>query len=321
MCTLAFCKERKMTYSEFMTCAENNSDGIGFAWSSKKQQVYTKGFMDEKVAWEFYKRLPKDKPHLVHFRLGTAGDNVEQLTHPFIISEDSPTPLTYIGDKPILFHNGALWGWQKDCKDNNIPTHRMMSDTRMVAILCHRNGVKETLKETSGKYIVLHKGNIYIKGHFINEDGVYFSNSWYKESLFRSYSSSYSTTRSSKTVKEDTSDWFVEDKYRYDDYESHFDYKTDEKNFVFKDDEQYSRWKKSLSGQEQKEIDDEIEKLFKDCGMTQGEQEDLEWERKYGVNPVSLSLEEQRILERERDWQDTLDAFEKDRIPKRSYLM
>lgn len=179
MCILAFCEKRKMTHTEFMNCASGNDDGIGFGFNKNGKQAFIKGFMDEKEAWNFYKRFP-EKAHIIHFRLGTAGEVGPKLTHPFICTETSNLLLSYEGTSPILFHNGMLGNWEKTARLHNIPVNKNMSDTRMLAMLIGKLGVKEAFRDVySGSFIVLHDGTAFMRGTFIEENGIKFSNTGY----------------------------------------------------------------------------------------------------------------------------------------------
>lgn len=179
MCLLAYCKTRKLTRDEFESCFDWNGDGVGIAYKSRGSFHYIKGFMNLTTAWKFYKKFP-NAPHVIHFRLGTSGDNIPELTHPFICSKDSNLSLKYSGKETLLFHNGIIHDWRAHCVIHEIDSNdKKMSDTRFAAILIGKKGIK-VLNELNGKYIALHKGKIYTKGHFIKENGVYFSNDGYK---------------------------------------------------------------------------------------------------------------------------------------------
>jgi predicted glutamine amidotransferase len=200
-----------MTEKEFMNCAEGNDDGIGFGFNKGGKQAFIKGFMDGEQAYEFYKQFPK-KPHIAHFRLSTAGSVTPKLTHPFICSDTSNLLLNYVGDSPILFHNGMLFSWETYAKKYDIKINEFMSDTRMLAMLISKLGMKEALDLFSGsKFIILKDGTAYMRGDFIYENGVYFSNTGYKYSYGRFYKKNKttvvkktSTTNNATVVKQES---------------------------------------------------------------------------------------------------------------------
>lgn len=201
MCILVYCEKRKMTQTEFMNCADGNSDGIGFGFSKNGKQAFIKGFMDGDHAYDFYRSFP-DKPHIAHFRLSTAGSVTPKLTHPFICSETSNLLLNYVGNDPILFHNGMLASWETYARKYDIKTNEFMSDTRMLAMLIAKLGMTEALDLFSGsKFIILKDGTAFMRGDFIYEDGAYFSNTGYKYSYSKYYSKgSYKTKTVVKTT-------------------------------------------------------------------------------------------------------------------------
>lgn len=184
MCTLAFCHTRKMSYEEFSNCDNSNGDGIGFGFSKDGKQLLIKGFMYLDEAWDFYQTVPEGKGHVIHFRFGTSGDNIPELTHPFICSDTSPVKdLTKLTEKPLLFHNGVNIGWEDEAKTENVPLHSRMSDTRFMAMMIGKYGLenyKEFVSTDHGKFIILNKGKAKMIGDFIFDKGIYYSNNHYK---------------------------------------------------------------------------------------------------------------------------------------------
>jgi len=251
MCTLAFCHKRKLTYTEFKNCNDANEDGVGFAFSRNGKQYLIKGFMTFDTAWNFYKKVPEGKAHIVHFRLSTAGTVVPQLTHPFICSDASPLHTEYEGNEPLLFHNGMVSGWKELALTNRVLTHSLMSDTRYLAIMLGRNGIenyKEHLKNTHGKFIIFHSGKAKLIGDFIYDKGVYFSNSSYKYSYTSKYNYKYDAKKYDvgKSVSPETTNnayaYYTREQFR------NYGYTDSEINSYFKDlliDEEIERKKET----------------------------------------------------------------------------
>lgn len=188
MCIIAVCENRKLTYEEFENCFNSNKDGVGVAWFEEGKNHYIKGFMTLNSAWVAYETV-NVFPHVVHFRNGTSGGVCEELTHPFIVSSASPTPSTWSGNKPLLFHNGVYSMWDKDLilfyatTNRKIPGGRW-SDTRYIAILCHYLGRHYLKFASSGKYAYFtEEGKCFMYGNYEQDKdapGVQFSNSDYK---------------------------------------------------------------------------------------------------------------------------------------------
>jgi hypothetical protein len=71
----------------------NNNDGAGFMFVSDGMVHIRKGYMKfldfEKAITEVDEEIGlKDKPLIMHFRIGTHGKNVPENTHPFPVSEN-----------------------------------------------------------------------------------------------------------------------------------------------------------------------------------------------------------------------------------------
>jgi predicted glutamine amidotransferase len=217
-----------MTFKEFENCFNSNRDGVGFGFNKKGKQFYVKGFMDIKSAWNFYKGIPNIS-HVVHFRLGTSGENIPELTHPFIASELSPLPLRYIGDAPLIFHNGIIFDWKLKAQKYLIPIVKndpLMSDTRLLSILVGKFGLEyfdRFVDNYDGKFIIMNNNKATMKGKFIHEDGVYFSNDKFKDSYYTTFADIERMYKKDKTKKEILSiQHDVEEEYE-DDIDSYLD--------------------------------------------------------------------------------------------------
>lgn len=191
MCVVAVCRE-KIDKDKFERCFNKNKDGFGFAYIKDGLVNYKKGMMTLEDAWNEYKKYTFNKffegckySHVIHFRLGNPV--CKELTHPFIVNEDSTEMLEYSGENKVLFHNGTVSGW----KDLIIPVflkigkimEGSISDTRLAAVLVNVLG-DEILSIISGKYVVLDKGYFKTYGEFEkDEHGNLFSNDSYKKTV------------------------------------------------------------------------------------------------------------------------------------------
>jgi predicted glutamine amidotransferase len=191
MCIIAYAKTRKLTTNEFEDCYDSNKDGVGIAYKNSENKIcYIKGIMNKEKALKFYKNFP-NTPHVLHFRIASSGGVSRALTHPFLVSPNSPLNTKYEGDGPLLFHNGVVPMWEKLMLDY-IQIHRIIptgpiSDTRCVAMaLSQMEEFEKHLNALPGKWIYLTPNRILKVGHFTEEDGVEFSNFTYKK-----YTSTY----------------------------------------------------------------------------------------------------------------------------------
>jgi hypothetical protein len=187
MCIIAYAEKRRLTHKEFSECFTHNRDGVGFAWFGEGMNHYVKGMTEEEEAWKFYEEQVRVLPHVAHFRIASTGEVVKELTHPFIVDKNSPIKMKYSGEKPLLFHNGTISGWQ-----SLLLTHYMnmgksipdepMSDTRVAAMIAAVTG-RESLRFMSGRFVywdMAKSGRNYIIADWKEEDGAYFSNDTYK---------------------------------------------------------------------------------------------------------------------------------------------
>lgn len=89
-----------------------NPDGAGYAYISKGQVYYKKGFMtlaELKADLATKREVMKNREFALHFRIGTAGKNDAHTTHPFPISTNFGELRKTEGTvDAVLFHNGIL---------------------------------------------------------------------------------------------------------------------------------------------------------------------------------------------------------------------
>lgn len=184
MCIIAIC-ERKLTDEEILNCWRFNEDGAGIATTRDGTIMAIKGLMEPREFKKVYSTIAKDVPHIIHFRTASCGYINKQMTHPFIVSKESPNFVTYKGKKPLLFHNGHFEEWKAALlniafKTNELPKGEM-SDTRAMAMTVAHLGESILDLFSDNRYVILHpNGELNYWGDFIKEDKVLFSNSAYK---------------------------------------------------------------------------------------------------------------------------------------------
>jgi len=109
MCVIAISEEgKKISRKDFRNMWESNSHGFGIAYYNEKDGlIYVKkGIIDEIEAWKFYESIPQT-PHIIHFRLASAGSRIPQLCHPFRVDLVDTQELEYKACA-VLFHNGTV---------------------------------------------------------------------------------------------------------------------------------------------------------------------------------------------------------------------
>lgn len=175
MCVIAYAHSRKLTDAEIETGWENNPDGAGFSWRENGSLRYHKGLMkldDFKHAYNDCITDHNFRPHVVHFRLATAGGTLPVLCHPFQVCRSSPLALDGTIRKPLLYHNGHIAGWKP------LPNLRgPQSDSRvMAAQLIDKQVFDKYVGTILISYPHRRKPYIYQKQTWIEENGVLASN-------------------------------------------------------------------------------------------------------------------------------------------------
>lgn len=181
MCIIAYCRKRRLSEAEIEKCWRDNPDGAGVAWTEGQNVCYIKGMqtVNEMVYVLNDERIKL--PYVAHFRLATSGTKSMLLTHPFLISPNSPLQIEYKGPASVLFHNGH-WTEADEklltyCITHNIKIpDGIFSDSRIIAIFARYLG-ENFLSLISGKFVVVSPRNkIKFYGNFEETDGIMFSN-------------------------------------------------------------------------------------------------------------------------------------------------
>lgn len=191
-------KMTKLPKDEYLkNCFTNNPDGAGFMYvDNSNQVVIDKGYMTYKSFHKRYKKLCRkyndfvNKSLVMHFRIGTAGANSRENTHPYPVHYDKEVlHKTYYKTSLGMAHNGII-------RDYNPPTgDKTTNDTQNFIMKYVYPLYKHYRKFYKNKYIMdgleditgsklafLDKcDNIYLVGTFEkDENGVQYSNGNYK---------------------------------------------------------------------------------------------------------------------------------------------
>lgn len=186
------------TKKTLQNCYNYNNDGAGIMYVKDNKVIIEKGFMTFSDFWHKIKELKKefnsdltDKALVMHFRIGTHGENDKETTHPFPISgNDSDLRATYFETDIAMAHNGIISAYNYD---------KVLSDTQsfikdFVSVFKELN--KNFYKNENAMKIIAAKANIatnklcfldkneniYYYGNKVLEDGVIYSNDTFKES-------------------------------------------------------------------------------------------------------------------------------------------
>lgn len=160
---------------------ESNPDGAGIMWVEDGSVHIKKGFMDvPELLTELEKHDNfKDTDLCIHFRYATHGETKAGNCHPFPISEDPRDLLqTEMVTPTALAHNGIIteYGLYQST----------LSDTQLFVLdLARGYDLRHILD--GGKFCIFNapKGQAHLLGHFIEEDGIYYSNGTFRGYIVR----------------------------------------------------------------------------------------------------------------------------------------
>jgi len=168
----------------FKECFRCNRDGFGVAWQANGEVHAIKGIMEVDKALEIYKTIP-ETTHICHFRIASIGGVCPELTHPFLVTEDSPSFENYRGSEAVLFHNGHFSDWKEvlmHClfKTGKYPEGKL-SDSRAMALGAAIAGF-DLLNLIGGKIAVLTTTSVYIwdKSAWTENDEILHSNTTFR---------------------------------------------------------------------------------------------------------------------------------------------
>jgi hypothetical protein len=187
MCVVAICKGRRIPKDEFDEAFKCNKDGAGMAWRENGKIRAVKGLMKVEDAWTAYNKfiVKGNFPHVVHFRLGSPV--TQDLTHPFIINEESDLVLNYEGTSSVMFHNGIVSQWKNLLFPWFMSKGKIVdgewSDTRLIACLYNKMG-EGIFDYIDGKFIIFGTDSVKTIGKFEEDNNILWSNNSYKVSTW-----------------------------------------------------------------------------------------------------------------------------------------
>jgi len=176
----------KVAREVFERMYRSNDDGFGMMYRARGGVGIVKGVHDEEEAWGVYSQLPEGVPHVLHFRLATHGGVRPELTHPFVVSEESPIVEAGLVTEPVLAHNGV---WSPHAlRARELSLTGPVSDSRVLAAwlgkLARGRPVGEVMGERyydvfmAGRVAVMDPATwkLHLVGDWIEEGPTLFSN-------------------------------------------------------------------------------------------------------------------------------------------------
>lgn len=218
MCVIA-CSPRGVSFPDENTIRKMwyaNDDGAGFCYEMDGRVHIEKGFMnvdDYVKAVDALREIAgEDTPAIFHFRIGTAGGNTQQNTHPFPIANNygKLKELSYIGDLAVA-HNGCI-PIDNDTGVSDTMTYikNYLSLYRKLDKHFYQNKIFQRAieEQTKSKLAFLdEKGIITTIGNFTEIDGILYSNTFWQFRGNRTSGSYHSYGGWGGTVYDDDDDY------------------------------------------------------------------------------------------------------------------
>ena len=168
-------------------CFKRNPDGAGFMYADGKSVKIRKGFMkfDDFLDALEGEDIPEDTAIILHFRIATSGKVKQSTCHPFPVSDvKEELQATRTECRFGLAHNGVISGrtTYDGWSDTMDFTAKVVTPlARMNPSFMHSTEAKELLKGAcQSKLAILdNSGQMMLVGDFIEDDGIFYSNSTY----------------------------------------------------------------------------------------------------------------------------------------------
>ena len=180
-------------------CFNNNPDGAGFAFNHNNEVIIRKGYMKLKDFLEAFHKYDKkfdfkNRGVLIHTRITTHGGTNPQMCHPFPINSDEGAlkKIEYASPYAVI-HNGIISltsseaTKKKDMSDTAIFVQKYLTKIAKNKKWFGNKANIELIEELiDSKMAILNgSGKIIMTSGFTEENGVFYSNSSYKENRYK----------------------------------------------------------------------------------------------------------------------------------------
>lgn len=242
MCIIAYKpKDIEMPDKQILlNCFNRNPDGAGYMFAEDNKVKIKKGFMSFSAFYNDlmidYDRMGKGTDFVLHFRIGTQGGNIPANTHPFAISENvEDLKELYKECDVALAHNGIINLTSNYLSSSNTSDTMDFITDYLSCIIREGDWYKQKSFEKNVKLIekligysnklaiMSNDGHTELIGNFIQEKGIFYSNTSYEPSI--SYLSSCSCItydRSGNIISTNQDEDYEEDFETIDEYASKF---------------------------------------------------------------------------------------------------
>lgn len=180
-------------------CFNNNPDGAGFAFNHNNEVVIRKGYMKLKDFLDAFHKYDKkfdfkNRGVLIHTRITTHGGTNPQMCHPFPINSDEGAlkKIEYVSPYAVV-HNGIISltsseaTKKKDMSDTAIFVQKYLTKIAKNKKWFGNKANMELIEELIDSKMAILNGNgkIVMTSGFTEENGVFYSNSSYKENRYK----------------------------------------------------------------------------------------------------------------------------------------
>lgn len=176
------------------TMFNNNPDGAGIAWRAgiNSPAHFLKGFMSIEEIVKTFNNVPPQYERAIHFRIATSGQISPPCCHPFPITGNVADLKNIAGNSDsIVFHNGIIHfctpkeGMKSDVSDTMIFVIDFLSKLKNQLKFKYIQALIE--EATNSRFLIFNKGErALMLGKWIQDGGIYYSNTSYKEYVYNS---------------------------------------------------------------------------------------------------------------------------------------
>lgn len=180
-------------------CFNNNPDGAGFAFNHNNEVIIRKGYMKLKDFLDAFHKYDKkfdfkNRGVLIHTRITTHGGTNPQMCHPFPINSDEGAlkKIEYASPFAVV-HNGIISltsdeaTKKKDMSDTAIFVQKYLTKiAKNKKWFGNKTNIELIEELIDSKMAILNgSGKIIMTSGFTEENGVFYSNSSYKENRYK----------------------------------------------------------------------------------------------------------------------------------------
>jgi hypothetical protein len=172
-------------------CWNANPDGMGFMHATGGV-VFGEKYFELDDMYNDLRKVPKERPCVIHFRWATHGSTEIDAAHPFPISRKVSDVRSIVWTSDIgCAHNGVIPGFGSKTQKSGILSDtqdfivNVLSRKRIRENLFSQNTIDTITEITKSKWAFLNeKGEVEVVGKFFEDEGLLFSNLDYTDELF-----------------------------------------------------------------------------------------------------------------------------------------